>query len=310
MQTLSSRLNSVWCHFLYIQKASEAQGRVPPASAPCSPAPGRRLLVVRDDVPMASSGMFLSFDGFLSQPSRTQATAYERYSLLRQSSHENRYQIFGAPAEPSQSPKLGKRRWATLRNMMPFTGLGGSRSRSLPPGSDTHTGGVAPLNSTPPTRPRKGNGSGEPGSKQPQAKDSLSAKPNPDSPAVTPYYSHSFRFSLEWTEKPPNNSSLGKSGPGPERPKLPITAQAFLDSLDSDQQQPLKHEDNDDNDNPREPTGTALAVSKYSGMALAEWALVISECGDFFARRRGEGVPTYSQVETPTLKVESCRRLN
>ena len=51
-----------------------------------------------------------------------------------------------------------------------------------------------------------------------------------------------------------------------------------------------------------------LVASKYAGRALAEWAQVVSECDNFFERRRDEGVPCDSMVETPTLGVESFRK--
>lgn len=47
---------------------------------------------------------------------------------------------------------------------------------------------------------------------------------------------------------------------------------------------------------------------KYSGMALAEWTLVVNECQNFFERRKAEGVPGDRLVETPVLTVESLRR--
>lgn len=296
LQTLSSRLNYAWCHFLYLRKSSEARGRIPPSSAPCSPAPGRTLLIVRDDVPTASSGMFLSFDSNMSQPSRTQATAYERYSLSRQFSHNSRYPMSGAPDEPSPSAKFGKRRWASIRSLMPFTGLGGGRSRNHSPVSDILRSEEARTDSLSHSKPQGGNRSKELGPNQPKAKGSASIEGNLGS-AVSPYHSHSFRFSLEWTEK---SSRLAKSGSDPQRPKLPVTAQTYLESIGPCQIM----------DDPCEPTEVALRASKYAGMALAEWELVVNECQDFFERRRAEGVPTDPQVETPTLKVESYRKVN
>ena len=59
---------------------------------------------------------------------------------------------------------------------------------------------------------------------------------------------------------------------------------------------------------PLKPEGPAVGESKYAGRALAEWALLIAECHNFFERRKQEGVPDNSMVETPTLCVESFRR--
>lgn len=260
---------------------------MPPSSAPCPPAPGRSLLIIRDDVPTASSGMFLPFDSIMSQPSRTQATAYERYGLSRQLSHTSKYQIFGGPDEPSHSAKFAKKRWASLRSLMPFTGLGGGRSRNSLPGSGIFPGQEERPGSISDDKPPGGNRSRD---KQPKVEGDAGS-------AIRPHHGQSFRFSLEWTEKP---SRLEKSRFDPQRPKLPVTAQAFLESIGP----------NRNMGDPGEPKGIALLVSKYAGMALAEWELVVNDCQNFFERRRAEGVPTDSQVETPTLKVESYRKLN
>lgn len=246
-------------------------------------------------MPTASSGMFLSFDSIMSQPSRTQATAYERYSLSRQFSQNSGYPITGAPDEPSPSVKSGKRRWAAIRSLMPFTGLGGGRSRNQSPVSDILHGEEAHTDLLSHGKPRGGSRSRELGPKQPKVKGSGSTEGNLGS-ISKPYHSHSFRFSLEWNE---NSQYLGKSGLEPRQPKLPVIAQRYLESI-----VPYKSRDE-----PLDlPVRVALHVSKYVGMALAEWELVVNEFQDFLDRRRAEGVPTDSQVETPTLKVESYRK--
>jgi hypothetical protein len=58
----------------------------------------------------------------------------------------------------------------------------------------------------------------------------------------------------------------------------------------------------------REPRGEAKASAKYTGRALAEWMLVVMECGSFFDRRKSEGVPGNRWVETPSLGVESFKK--
>lgn len=239
--------------------------------------------------------MFLSFDGIVSQPSRTQATAYERYSLSRNLSQSGGFPITGAPDEPSSPAKSGKRRWAAIRSLMPFAGLGGGRSRNQSPVSDIPHDEVR-TDSLSHGKPRGVNRNKEPGPKQPKAKGSGSTDGNVGS-VGKPYQSHSFRFSLEWTEK---SHHPGKSASDPQRPRLPAIAQTYLESV-----VPCPNMDE-----PCEPTGTAHQVSRYVGMALAEWELVVNECQVFFERRRADGVPTDSQVETPTLKVEPYRKVN
>ncbi|KAK4145455.1 uncharacterized protein C8A04DRAFT_10589 [Dichotomopilus funicola] len=52
------------------------------------------------------------------------------------------------------------------------------------------------------------------------------------------------------------------------------------------------------------PTGVYAPAAVYAGRALAEWALVVSECNNFVDRRRDEGVLGLSDVEVPTLSVD------
>lgn len=119
---------------------------------------------------------------------------------------------------------------------------------------------------------------------------------NIDWPSCSGYKSLSFRFSLEWTDK-----DTGFAGRERElyAPSLPLPAQLSL------QTQP----DGSRVSQPRKPEGAAIGPSKYAGRALAEWALLIAECQNFFDRRRAEGVPTYQMVETPTLGVEPFRKV-
>ncbi|CAK7270135.1 hypothetical protein SEPCBS57363_003950 [Sporothrix epigloea] len=60
---------------------------------------------------------------------------------------------------------------------------------------------------------------------------------------------------------------------------------------------------------PAEPKGRdAMLRATYSGRALAEWGLVVSECNAFIDRRREDGVYGLKDVEVPTLGVEGMRR--
>jgi len=52
------------------------------------------------------------------------------------------------------------------------------------------------------------------------------------------------------------------------------------------------------------PVGVYASGAVYSGRALAEWSLVVSECNSFVERRRDEGVLGLDDVEVPALSVE------
>ncbi|KAK5663417.1 hypothetical protein OQA88_3846 [Cercophora sp. LCS_1] len=52
------------------------------------------------------------------------------------------------------------------------------------------------------------------------------------------------------------------------------------------------------------PVGIYASSAVYSGRALAEWGLIVTECNNFVDRRRDEGVLGLSDVEVPALTVE------
>lgn len=93
---------------------------------------------------------------------------------------------------------------------------------------------------------------------------------------------------------------------GPERricpPRLPSSAQAMLGAKVPGTSEEISAKD------PGLAGFQRKARAKYTGRALAEWALVVGECNNFVERRRSEGVPGLKWVEVPTLGVEGFRR--
>ena len=273
LETLSFRLDRAWCYFLYAQQCAQINGKVSPSTAPCSPAPGRRLLIVRNDVQAAPGGMFLSFDGILSSTSSstTQATAYERHSSLSTLTQATASQLVLSRDDVSKPSQTGKKRWGLFKNMIPFAGSPEDHSKpNSSPSNNKPANGTEPANEN----------------------ELSTSKPPPTAP---PFRPHSFKFSLEWTDR--ENEPTNK-----ERrlypPKLPVPAHTYLQSIRTENQvfEPIK------------PEGAAVESSKYAGRALAEWAILITEFQTFFERRKHEGVPGDQQVETPTLGVETFRR--
>ena len=282
------RLERRWSYYLYLKDFSAISGLVPPSTMPCSPAPGRRLLIVRDDLQASSSGMFLNFDSILSHSS-TQATAYERHGSLHPLTQDTD-SITRATANTSQSANTGKRRWGLLKNFIPFTIGTTDRPQVLPQGQIP----IADKDPACNTFPREG----EPGGKSRfdrQGKKILTMSSESSMSDAPRYHGHSFKFSLEWSDK--DKASIGREKEL-QPPQLPIGAQIFLQI-----QRGRKHVSE-----PCKPTGAAVKPSKYVGRALAEWAAIITECQSFFERRRTEGVPMGFRVETPTLGVEPFRK--
>jgi hypothetical protein len=234
-------------------------GSALPSSAPCSPAPARRLIIIRTDNHAIPPSLVNSFDKFPPPSGLNQATPYKRHSSL----------LNNIPA--ADSPTQNRKRWSILKTFL------GTPSSSRP-------GEV-----TPPT-------SEETLSLDTSSIDVVSIRTGTEGksrPSTPPHQAFSFKFSLEWLDRPTwpsKNRQLSA-------PTLPAPAQILLQI-----HRGLKAEIK-----PMKPATEELRTAKYSGRALAEWALIVIECQNFFERRKEEGVPNNKLFETPTLGVESFR---
>jgi hypothetical protein len=234
-------------------------GSALPSSAPCSPAPARRLIIIRTDSQLIPPSLVKSFDKFLTPGALNQATPYKRHSSL----------LNNIPT--TDSPTQNKKRWSLLKT---FLGTPGNHrpGEVTPPGSEETT----PLD--------------------PSIFDSLSIRNDTEEKqrsTTPPHRAFSFKFSLEWLDRPiwpSKNRQLSA-------PTLPAPAQTLLQI----------HQGVTAEIKPVKPAAEDLRTAKYSGRALAEWALIVTECQNFFERRKEEGVPNNRLVETPTLGVESFR---
>ncbi len=256
-------------------------------------------MIIRNDNQIPPGNMFLTFDGIVPPSSSTQSTAYKRHaslnSLTQISEGENSTEHGSAEGQDSEHlPSLGRKRWSLLRNILPFNSPTNDRikpkeiismSSKTGPGSDE-----VPRESM--------NINGPPNS--PSIVDGLNRSDHKDSnkpasgQAPFQHLCYSFKFSLEWMERPQNASKDRRLYP----PRLPMPAQFFLQSKRTAPYDVT----------PTKPPLEVASSSRYSGRALAEWALIVIECQNFFERRKTEGVPANKWVETPTLGVESFRR--
>ena len=233
----------------------------PPSSAPCGPAPNRRLVIMRtDSQPMQASNMF-SLDK-LGPPSTTnQSTPY--------GSHSSLLNIIPAADSPTQN----KKRWSLFKGILPFTTPVNNRPGEVTPpklDSPVTINDNADLISI--------------------RRASTYPKPRP---ATVSHQAFSFKFSLEWLDRPPRptqNKVL-------TAPILPAATQVLVQMRREKTYavEPLK------------PSTLELGLAKYAGRALAEWDIIVKEYDGFQNRRREEGVPATRLVETPTLGVESFR---
>lgn len=273
LHTLILRLQQTWGHFLYNQTKS---GKALSAT-PSTPAPGRRLLIMRNDIQPAPAGMFLSFDGILSSSSTTKANPYEKHSSLDSFPWGSTNQSAKTADGRLMSTDIRRKRWNIFRSILQSTNS--PRHRNTPDLSlqgasvisDTSKRSTQTSLATSKAYPEKGKGAGP------------------------SYRSLSFKFSLEWVDQ--DSGSKGIERPL-HTPTLPPMLQIAQDS----------HQNKSPENNPLQPEGVAAGPSKYAGKALAEWALLVIECRNFFQRRQSEGVPSLRLVETPTLGVEPFRR--
>ena len=228
---------------------------------------------------MAPGGSFLTFDAILSSASATKANPYERHNT-QELAYSNASQSRKSAEETSKSQDSSKKRWGLLKSIIPS-----SSSKDRPktnPAKDTL---AASQSSSPALH----------GTASAASKGAM----NGTAGSAPSYRALSFKISLEWIDQDINNLIAGRD----RRlypPELPLPAQLSLQSRQSD--------DTRDN-SPLEPVGVTAGPSKYAGRALAEWAILISECHNFFERRKAEGVPSYLLVETPTLGVDPFRKV-
>ena len=218
--------------------------------------------------------MLLPFENVVAASS--QSTAYPKISsldTLKQASPTSEN-----ASVRSSSPV--KKRWTMLRNMNPFS------STPSPPSTPTSTEHKAKA------LPTQFQSVSSPTSEHAQTLEQSRGRPSPPS---SPIHSHrSFKFSLEWLD----NAAMPLKDRKLNPPKLPHTSQSFLQTR---RPEPITFE-------PLKPPPSKVTASKYVGRSLAEWAILVSECQNFYERRRSEGVPGIRWMETPTLGVESIRK--
>ncbi|RKF59529.1 putative protein family upf0592 protein [Erysiphe neolycopersici] len=67
--TVFIRVRSNWEYHLHMKFQAETNNSSLPSTSPCLPAPGRRLLIIRNDNPLPTAPLYIGFDGFVSRGS-------------------------------------------------------------------------------------------------------------------------------------------------------------------------------------------------------------------------------------------------
>ena len=289
LEILLERLQVTFSQYLFLREQARVQDSQSPATNPCNPAPSRRLLIIRTDPLVTTPGKFLSFDGIVAPRTPTDATplAMKRSSTI--SSISNVMELSTRPdsslsvsSDSTEMEPRGRSIGGFIRNLIGSKTRAKSQSRSP----------AKPDQDAPPLP--------QPGQLLRAATDDFHGQTQPPtSNALTPqpaFQPYSFKFSLEYHS---NARPLPPMRLLP--PRLPLPAQQMLQAHSRNVHTPTP---------PRllRPEGDCVAQAKYSGRALAEWAVVLGECQSFFERRKSEGVPATKLVETPALGVEVFRR--
>ena len=170
------------------------------------------------------------------------------------------------------------KRWNILKHILPATNTGGRPGEVTPPQSSSGSDKVSGIDST--------NANGSVLMQSP-----MNDLAHPGLESNNLYQTFSFRFTLEWVNRPmfpSKNLEL-------YTPRLPAAADNLLE---------LRAPSPVDV-SAIEPKGIPESSVKYAGRALAEWTKIVDECNNFFERRKEEGVPTDKLVETPLLVADS-----
>lgn len=268
---LQHLLNTSWAHHQYLTADAEMRDTAPPSTNPCSPAPGRMLLIIRLDG-HSRSNSFTSFDKLL--PSSTnQISSYAAHSSMIN-------QVPDVDAQQSTQ----KKRWNILKSIGLFSGPTNNRPGEVtPPGSPD----IPAANSK----------------KKHTGNNSSGALSRPASP---PHQPLTFRFTLEYSNTRP--ALPAKAAKRLPLPTIPHTAERALEELDempvptSMEKLPVRT-----GIQPLKPKPEEMNTARYTGRALTEWSLIVSECKNFYARRKQEGCPNERLVETPQIAVETFR---
>ncbi|KAI9730814.1 MAG: hypothetical protein M1834_005532 [Cirrosporium novae-zelandiae] len=283
LETLHERLNTVMSNFLYLEEHTVTKDGMPPSTAACAPAPGRRFVIIRNDTTPIPFGL-LSLDKIVPPHSLPQTPDYRSHTSLKTLSE---YEAKFAASETTRTTHANRKRWSMFKGMVPFTGQASTQDNHRLKTPPARIGSVnTDFDDSPP-----GSRSTRPRNSRNNSNDSGGSRSDTSPPL---HQMFSFKFSLEWVDR---SLTIGRSKKL-YAPRLPPPAQLYIQSKNRSWYDVEA----------KAPTGIAVRTNIYSGRALAEWAQVVLENQNFFERRKNEGVPGNKYVETPTLGVETFRR--
>lgn len=200
-RTMLLRLRTGYAFHTRLKRDFESFGGRPSSSAPCLPAPSRRLVILRNDTIAAPQGVLLDCIvptslPFVAAPGsllQTHSTA----SLASLADSETPPESSSADGAPADGGSATSRRWIQIRSVFGFKS---SAAAAADKSSQSR-----------PVTPRRS---------------SVSSVSTAGSPGQEPRIQANFKFSLEWIERPVYGREriLGLS-------RMPAPAQRYLDSI-------------------------------------------------------------------------------
>lgn len=334
--TVTRRLKKSLAHYLFLKQTAEAEGRFPPSSAPIVPTPGKRFMILRQELNQPQPGLFVNFDSFAKGPIVTDSSLNESVSAvdsaLLKSDSKKKWSIFGKVFSMGAGSASTKTQSGTSEDELTTVRRNTAESRTRQP---------LPPKITIPSRTSESDSTCSSPlideqkyifrfilsfqGPQPPARDRVLGLPRLPAPAqaITEPRSRSTSPHTLTAEIIP----VSKSGSVSSKPNSVSTSETESLSCSEDESVSSAEENGEtakaegeathlapaDNvpepkTEPTKPVGFYKQNAIYTGRALAEWAVVVMECNSFVLRRREEGIPTLKAVEIPTLGIDGFRR--
>ncbi|KAK7951424.1 uncharacterized protein PG986_007152 [Apiospora aurea] len=298
----ATRLGTVWSHYQWLRDVAEGRSNCAPSTAPATPAPGKRFMIIRTEAPGAQPGAHAPAPPEFVSPPNTDTAAYKKkWNLLGRVLHLSNGSnpedaepsvrdgtMAHKPAPPPKGasnpvtpPRLGHGQ---------FT-LSWNGPNMMPPAERILTQPRLPL----PAQSRLGF------SDMGNSSHALPA----GRPAPTRAVSGSVQSGLieaaknaevsETSASPRSSATMDRRGSqSPSMERISSNQSSlYQDRITTPTAEAFVHG--------TKPSSHLERGAKYSGRALAEWSLVVAECNSFVDRRRDEGVPDLSEVEVPSL---------
>lgn len=92
---VAKRLRTTWAHYLYLKHTAEQEQRSPPSTAPVLPAPGKRFMIIRQEVNTPQPGLFMGFDSLLKPTGEMASSAGMNDTALPKNDSKKRWSLLG-----------------------------------------------------------------------------------------------------------------------------------------------------------------------------------------------------------------------